>query len=74
LRLYGTVDVDAVFALRVGERIHSGDGAPGWAEDPSHDETDEDDEGWLGENRFEYAHESNALWKFWHGDLLLQGV
>ncbi|MDR2390305.1 MAG: hypothetical protein LBE84_01300, partial [Planctomycetota bacterium] len=28
----------------------------------------------LGENRFKYAHESNDLWKLWHGDFLLQGV
>jgi hypothetical protein len=68
------VDIDAVFALRVGEGIHSGDGASGRAEYPSRDEADAGDESWLGENRFEYAHESKDLWNFWHGNLLLQGV
>jgi hypothetical protein len=68
------VDIDAVFALRVGERIHSGDGVSGWAEYPSRDEADAGDEGGLGENRFEYAHESKDLGKFRRGDLLLQGV
>jgi hypothetical protein len=68
------VDINAAFALRVGERIHSGNGAPGGTEHPSRDGADTGDEGGFGENRFKYAQESNDLWKFWHGDFLLQGV
>jgi hypothetical protein len=53
---------------------HSRYGASGRTEYPSRDEADAGDESGLGENRFENAHESNDLWKFWHGDLLLQSA
>jgi hypothetical protein len=70
----GVVDINAAFALRVGERIHSGDGASGGTGHSSRDGADTGDEGGFGENRSGYAHESNDPWKLWHGDLLLQGV
>jgi hypothetical protein len=51
----GVVDINAAFALRVGERIHSGDGASGGTGHPSRDEADTGDEGGFGENRSGYA-------------------
>jgi hypothetical protein len=68
------VEMNTVFALRVGEGIEARNGAPDRTEDSPRDEANAGDEGWLGENRFEHDHESKHLGKFGHGTLLLQGV
>jgi hypothetical protein len=41
---------------------------------PVGDKTNAGDEGRLGENWFERPYESKDLWKFGHGDLLLQSA